>query len=99
LFHGVHALQAGTQLGGDVFGGFTGAFAEVTAFVTVAQLYSFVLARGCAGRDSSAPHASVRQIYIRFNSRVAARIEDLSTNYLYDFHWFSSLLGCGVVKS
>ena len=94
----VHALQSGTKFGRDVLGGLARALAEIPSFVAIAQLNGFVFARRCAGRDSGASHAAVSKEDIRLHSRVATRVEYLSTNYLYDFHWCCPLSGF-VVKS
>ena len=79
--------SAGTEFGGDVLGGLTRAFAEIARLVAVAQFDGFVLAGGCAGGHSGASHAAVGEKNIRFDGGVATRVENLSTNYLYDFHW------------
>ena len=62
------------------------AFAQVARLVAVAQFHRFVLAGGCAGGHGRAAHTAVGEINIRFHSRIAARIQNLSSNYFYDFH-------------
>ena len=60
------------------------AFAEVARLVAVAQFHRFMLAGGCAGGHGRASHAAVGEVNIRFHGRVAARIQNLSSNYFYD---------------
>ena len=63
---------------------FEAALAEVTRLVAVPQFHRFVLAGRCAGWHGRASHTAVREINIRFHSRIPAGIQNLSSNYLYD---------------
>ena len=54
-------------------------FAEEYGFITVAEFHRFVNTSGSAGGDSSAAHCTSLGININFDSRIASRIEDLTT--------------------
>jgi len=78
LIHGVEAFELGGEDGFDVFDGLEDAFAEVMAFVAVAELDGFVLAGGCAGGDGGAAEGAGFQDDVCFDGGVAARIENLA---------------------
>ena len=80
-----------------MLGGFTCAFAEIPLLVAIAKLDCLVFSSRCAGRNGGASHVSVSEKNIRLYRWIAARIEYLSANYFYNFHWLS--LGWFVVKS
>ena len=68
----------------DVRNSFERAFAEVATFVAVAELESFILAGGCAGRNGCATDHAALENDIDFDSRIAARIKNLTTDNFCD---------------
>src|ERR1019366_8580041 len=84
LVAGVHTVERLGDFAVDVADGFARALAEVTRLVAVPQLHRFVLAGGGAGGPRGPPHAAIREINIRFHGRIPARIENLSSYYVYD---------------
>ena len=54
------------------------AFSAVTFLVAVAQFPRFVLAGACAARNRRASHRATVQMYVHFNSRIPARIQNLA---------------------
>src|SRR5581483_9102395 len=57
---------------------------EVPALVAVAKLDGFMLARRSPGRPRGPSHASIREVHIRFDGRIATRIQNLSSSDFYD---------------
>ena len=85
----IHALQVGTDLGVIFSAALRVPLPRYRLLVAIAQFHRFVLACRGAGRHRGAAHAAVREVNIRFHRRVATRIENLSADYLDDFHWLS----------
>ena len=94
LVRGILAVQRSGDLAIDVAGRLQRAFAEVTRLVAVPQFHRFVLAGGCSGRHSRPSHTSVGEVNVRFDRRVAPRIENLSSNDFY-YRRQRLLLNCG----
>jgi hypothetical protein len=61
------------------------ALAEKALLVAVAQFDRLMLAGGGSLRNRRAPHGAARQPNVRLDRRIAARVENLSTGYFYDF--------------
>ena len=60
------------------------AFAEIALWIAVAQLDRFVFAGGCARRNSRAPARTAHENDVRFNSWIAARIQNFTRVNLID---------------
>ncbi|MNW48530.1 hypothetical protein D3C74_258980 [compost metagenome] len=58
------------------------AFAQVTGFVVVAKLYSFMRAGGSTGRNDGTAHCAGFEINFNFNGRVAAGVKDFASVYV-----------------
>ncbi|MNE33323.1 hypothetical protein D3C80_1269850 [compost metagenome] len=58
------------------------AFAQVTGFVTIAKLYSFMSASGSAGRNDSAAFSAGFQVNVNLYSRVTAGVKDFACVYI-----------------
>src|SRR5258708_33421845 len=68
------------------------AFAQIAGLVVVAKLHGFVNSCRSAGGNGGASHAPIHQIPVGFNRRIAAAVQNLSSNNFFDFHpAFSSL--------
>src|SRR5262249_44884282 len=62
----------------------------------VPQLDCFMFAGGCTGGHSGPSQAAVSEINIRFDGRIAARIQYFSACYFYDgCHMVTKLFGVG----
>jgi hypothetical protein len=45
-----------------------------------------MLASGCTGWNGGASDGAIREMNVRLNRRIAARIENLPANYFHNFH-------------
>ena len=74
----VHAFQLGRDHGLDIGNGLQHAFAQEVALVAVAQFHGLMLAgRGARRHDGAAQRAAL-QNHVRFDGRIAARIQNLA---------------------
>jgi hypothetical protein len=80
LLFGVETDDGFGNFGIDVFDCGQHALAEVAVLVAVAQLDGFARAGRRTGRHRGATHDARFEQYVRFNSGVAARIEDFARN-------------------
>jgi len=92
LIGGVEAKQRFSYFFVDVFNGLKNTFAEIYAFVTVAQFKRFVNAGGRAGGNRGTTPAAVCQNNFHFNGGISSRVEDLlSSNHINcGVHLFTS---------
>ena len=63
--------------------------AQVARLVAIAQLNSFVFARGSTAGHGRAAHDAARQPHLRLNRGIAARIENLPALNALDLHAIS----------
>ena len=84
LLGGVLAVQRRGDLAVDVADRLQRALAEVARLVAVPQFHRFVLAGGGAGGHGRPSHTAVGEVNIRFHGRIAARIQNLSSDHFYD---------------
>ena len=89
LIHGVDvrrlkSLKGGADLFVDVLDGFGNALAAVFRLVAVAQFERFELARGRTGGRCAASDRTVEENDFRLDRRIAARINDLTSDDLSD---------------
>jgi len=85
LVGGIGTLERGENLFVDVGDGLTDAFAEVTAFVAVAQLERLVFAGARAAGDGGAANGAVLEGHVSLDSGVATRVEDFAGEDAFDF--------------
>ncbi len=80
----IHADDSISDDGVDVLHGLGDALAQIAALVAVAQLQSFELAGGCAGRCAAPGHGAVGEGDLSLYSGVAAGVQDLTAQNVYD---------------
>ena len=78
LVGGVHAFEFRGNDGFNIGHGLQNAFAEVMAFVAVAQLDGLKLAGGGSGWDNGTAHGAAFQDHVRFHGGIAARVKDFA---------------------
>ena len=61
-------------------------FPEIARLVVIAEFDGLMLAGRCAGRNGGASDRAIREINVRFDGRIAARIQNFSAHYFDDFH-------------
>ena len=84
LIQHVHAHQALGDLGIHVLHSSEDALAQVAALVAVPELAGLVHAGGSAGGHSGAAHGAVVQIDLHLNGGIAAGVQDLTAQDVYD---------------
>ena len=85
LVQHVGADQGLGDLGVHVLHGSLNALAVIAALVAVPQLAGLVDTGGSAGGDRSAAHGAVLQIDLHLDGGVAAAVQDLAADDIYDF--------------
>src|SRR5690606_442724 len=80
----IQAHQGFGNLGIDVFHRFAHTLSEVTTSVTIAQLNGFAGTSGCARWYSSPAHGTGFEQHVTFDGGIAARIQDLAADDVYD---------------
>ena len=84
LFGGVQAQHGFRDLGVDVLDGVQHALAQVAALVAVAQLDGFARTGGRAARHGRTAHHAAFQQHVAFDGGIAAAVEDLAADDVYD---------------
>ncbi|MNJ65858.1 hypothetical protein D3C77_618970 [compost metagenome] len=79
MIQGIHADHFWSDNFVYVLNSFQYPFTEVTRFVFVTQLNSFVSACGSAGRNDSTANCAGLQIYFNFYRRVTAGVQDFAS--------------------
>ena len=82
---GIKADQRRVDDGVDVLHRLADALAAEAAFIAVAQLQRLKLAGGCAAGGRTPAHGAVRQPDLGLHRRVAAGVDDLTANDLFNF--------------
>jgi len=82
----IHVKDGRADLVVDVSDGLRGSLAEVPRLIAIAKFDRFMFAGGRSGWHRRAAHASVREINVRFHSRIATGVKDLPSKGSYDFH-------------
>jgi hypothetical protein len=86
LVQHVHAHQALGNLGVHVLHGGEHALAQVAVLVAVPELTGLMHAGGSAGGHGGAAHGAVLQIDLHLHSGVAAGVQNLPAQYVYDLN-------------
>ena len=81
-----HALEGLGDRAIDISHSLLDTLAHIAALVTVAKLESLVDAGGCSGGNGCASACTRLKDYVYFHGGVAARVEHLTTDDLFDFH-------------
>ena len=61
------------------------ALAQVTALVAVPELAGLVDTGGSAGGNGGTAHGAVLQVNLYLDGRIAAAVQNLAANYVYNF--------------
>ena len=86
LIESRHALESLGDQAVDIGHSLLNALAHIAALVTVAKLKSLVDAYGCSRRNRCTSARTRLKDYVYFHGGVAARVEHLTTDDLFDFH-------------